>query len=821
MTASKTAAPSLSLPEDGGVPARRAVVRWGWRLFKREWRSQLLVLVLITIAVAAAVAGAAAAFNLGSAQGDAEFGSATIALEFDQQDPGSVEENISAAAEWFGTIDVIGRTLVTLPGVFDPVELRSQDPEGAYGQPMIALVNGRYPSSPGELAVTDDTARLLTVDVGDTFELAGASWNVVGLVENPNNLADEFALVSVDDAPPFDTMTVLVDNSTEDRVNSFPAPSGAFPVIRSRPGNEEIAAALGALTGGAVVLFLVSLVAAAGFAVVAQRRLRQLGMLAAVGATRRHIRLVLAINGFFIGFAASALGAAIGLAGWVLLVPRLEVAVAHRIPPFDVPWWLVATAILLAVVMATASSWLPAKTIAQTPIVSALSGRPAPPKPVSRSAMRGVPLVVVGLGSLLLSGDPLQSWFGVILVVAGTLSLMFGVLLLSPITIGVLARIAKKAPISVRLALRDLVRYRSRSGAALAAISLALGLVAAIVVTTSAALYASAEEGNLAPNQLLVRIGEIPGERDVAPIEDRTDEEVANLDAVADDLAVSLGGSATPFDVVVAPELDISGAQGLTSVVLTSRVNENTFRILTHLYVASPELLDLHGVDAESIPTSADFLTVEEGELWLQPVPDELVEGAFALPSSFTSLPGSLMMPDAMADRGWEPARAGWLIDAARPLSTDDFDRARDIAAASGVTVEARNDQGELATLRSVATAAGVLVALGILGATVGLIRAEASGDLRVLAATGASKSIRRSLTAASAGGLAALGAFTGTLGAYLGLAAAHAGSIDELSPIPVGHLAVLLLGLPLVAAGAGWLVAGRQPSTLARDIGS
>jgi putative ABC transport system permease protein len=398
---------------------------------------------------------------------------------------------------------------------------------------------------------------------------------------------------------------------------------------------------------------------------------------------------------------------------------------------------------------------------------------------------------------------------------------MFGVLLLSPITIGLLANVAKKAPISVRLALRDLVRYRARSGAALAAISLALGLVAAIVATTSAALYASAEEGNLAPNQLLVRIGEIPSEGDVAPIEDRTDEELAILDAVADDLSVSLGGTVTPFDVVVAPELDISGAQGLTSVVLTSRVDENTFRILTHLYVASPELLDLYGVDAEGIPDSADFLTDEEGELWLQPVPDELVEGAFALPRSFTSLPGSLMMPDAMADRGWEPARAGWLIDAARPLSTEDFDQAREIAAAAGVTVETRNDQGELATLRSVATAAGVLVALGILGATVGLIRAEASGDLRILAATGASKRIRRSLTAASAGGLAALGAFTGTVGAYIGLAAAHAESLDELSPVPVGHLAVLLIGLPLVAAGAGWLVAGRQPSTMARDIGS
>src|ERR1700733_4532141 len=48
---------------DGGAPARRAVSRWAWRLFRREWRQQLLVLSLITVAVAATVVGAAVAID--------------------------------------------------------------------------------------------------------------------------------------------------------------------------------------------------------------------------------------------------------------------------------------------------------------------------------------------------------------------------------------------------------------------------------------------------------------------------------------------------------------------------------------------------------------------------------------------------------------------------------------------------------------------------------------------------------------------------------------------------------------------------------------
>ena len=48
---------------EGGVPARRAVSRWAWRLFRREWRQQLLVLSLIVVAVAATVVGAAVAID--------------------------------------------------------------------------------------------------------------------------------------------------------------------------------------------------------------------------------------------------------------------------------------------------------------------------------------------------------------------------------------------------------------------------------------------------------------------------------------------------------------------------------------------------------------------------------------------------------------------------------------------------------------------------------------------------------------------------------------------------------------------------------------
>ncbi len=59
-----TPAPRARIPgrrgTGGGLAARQAVVRWAWRLLRREWRQQLLVVALLTLAVAAAVGGSAA-----------------------------------------------------------------------------------------------------------------------------------------------------------------------------------------------------------------------------------------------------------------------------------------------------------------------------------------------------------------------------------------------------------------------------------------------------------------------------------------------------------------------------------------------------------------------------------------------------------------------------------------------------------------------------------------------------------------------------------------------------------------------------------------
>ena len=107
------------------------------------------------MAVAAAVGLTCAAFNLAPSSGRAEFGDGNHFFRFEHPDPATLTTKLDAANEWFGAIDAIGHRSVLVPGSVDQVDYRSQDPNGPYGHPLLALRAGRYPTADGEVAVSD------------------------------------------------------------------------------------------------------------------------------------------------------------------------------------------------------------------------------------------------------------------------------------------------------------------------------------------------------------------------------------------------------------------------------------------------------------------------------------------------------------------------------------------------------------------------------------------------------------------------------------------------------------------------------------------
>jgi putative ABC transport system permease protein len=147
------------------------------------------------------------------------------------------------------------------------------------------------------------------------------------------------------------------------------------------------------------------------------------------------------------------------------------------------------------------------------------------------------------------------------------------------------------------------------------------------------------------------------------------------------------------------------------------------------------------------------------------------------------------------------------------------------MAAAQGLLIETKDNVPSMSTLINSATVFGIGLALAILAMSVGLVRSETADDLRVLAATGASSWARRTLSAATAGGLALLGALLGTVAGYVGMIGwvrsnALAGGLSALGNVPVSNLLVILLGMPAIAVVLGWLLSGRErPGTVRRAV--
>ena len=142
--------------------------------------------------------------------------------------------------------------------------------------------------------------------------------------------------------------------------------------------------------------------------------------------------------------------------------------------------------------------------------MAALSGRPAPPKQVHRSALPGIVFLVVAFLLLGYSGSTKGTAArGTPELVLGIVALIPAIVLLAPFFLVGLGRLARHAPVAVRLALRDLARYRARSASALAAIGLGV-MIAVIIATFAQARYSNIWDPagpNLASNQANISMG--------------------------------------------------------------------------------------------------------------------------------------------------------------------------------------------------------------------------------------------------------------------------------------------------------------------------
>jgi putative ABC transport system permease protein len=805
----------------GGMAARRAVIRWGWRLFRRGWRQQLLVLALIAVAVAVTIVGSAAAINI-PPPANSGFGTAADMATFTGTDP-HLAARIASLEHRFGRVDVIENQTQQVPGSISTYQLRAQNPGGPFGGPMLSLISGHYPTAADQVAITPGVASEFNLKIGKAWRAAGVAREVVGIVENPQSLLDEFALVPPGQVRSPDQVTVLFDAPGVNPSSIGPNVTTPGASVAANAPNPEILS-LAVLTIG---MILIALMAVGGFTVLAQRRLRSLGMLASVGATGKNVSLVVRANGVVVGAAGALTGTVLGLVLWLAYRPHLEQSAHHLIGVLALPWAVVAAAIGLALVAAYWAASRPARAIARLSVTAALSGRPAPPKRVHRSALPGLAFLVIAFLLLGYSGGTGKGAGsgGAPELVLGIVALIPAVILLAPFFLAGLGRIARWTPVAVRIALRDLARYRARSGSALAAAS--IGVMIAVIITVIAQVrYSDVWDPagpNLASNQALIwtgspnpsanalkamaesadRVGAALGVRHVAPLE-QTSAGLQNSSGTK-----SFDGS-----------VDVATPQLLQALGISpSEINPQADIVTSLSGFAGNSGVKLSWCE-KLVPLGAGNFSCTKSGVLNHPV----IQGLSTLPTGVHA-PNTLITEHAVHALGLSSSIStyAWLAQSAEPLTAAEIHSAQAVAATAGLSLETRNDQPTSSEVLDWATVFGIVLALCILAMSVGLIRSETAGDLRTLAATGAGSYTRRTLTAATAGALGLLGAILGTFAGYIGVigwlrANSLHGGLSSLGNVPVANLLAIVLGLPLLAAAIGWLLAGRRPAAMSRQ---
>lgn len=203
-------------------------------------------------------------------------------------------------------------------------------------------------------------------------------------------------------------------------------------------------------TGAAALLLVeVAFITGAAFAAGTRRRLREIGLMGANGASEKHVRTTVVAEGLSIGLVGAMAGLVLGILIMVLARPLLQRFVSHVIVGVGVTFSDVIGPILVALVSVVLAVLIPARTASKVPTTTALQGRMPALSPRKWVVPVGIGFAAAGFLLISVSLVSTSNYSG-FLVGVGAVLVVGGVAMLSsPILAGVskLAKTASPPPV--------------------------------------------------------------------------------------------------------------------------------------------------------------------------------------------------------------------------------------------------------------------------------------------------------------------------------------------------------------------------------------
>ncbi|GGM04778.1 membrane protein [Streptomyces fumigatiscleroticus] len=418
-----------------------------------------------------------------------------------------------------GDDDNVGATsgAPTLAGNWTENDLRSME-----------ITSGHAPRGPTEVMVDADTADKHGLNLGDELRTIAQTGDftarIVGIagwkVTNPGA-----AVVYFDTATAqrqllgatgrFTQFNVTAEDGVSDarlkRNVSAALGGGSFKIQTEKENADENRAGIDefmgvikyAMLGFAGIAFLVGIFLIINtFSMLVAQRTREIGLLRAIGSSRRQVNRSVLIEALFLGVVGSVLGVAAGVGIAVGLMKLMSAAgMSLSTEDLTVKAATPVVGLVLGVVVTVLAAYLPARRAGKVSPMAALrdAGTPADGRAGRVRGVIGLVLTGAGAFALFTAAAADKASEGSLFLGAGVVLSLIGFVVIGPLLAGGVVRVISAVLLRVfgpvgRMAERNALRNPRRTGATGAALMIGLALVACLSVVGSSMVASATGE---------------------------------------------------------------------------------------------------------------------------------------------------------------------------------------------------------------------------------------------------------------------------------------------------------------------------------------
>jgi putative ABC transport system permease protein len=394
--------------------------------------------------------------------------------------------------------------------------------------PAVNLTSGRPPAGPGDVVVDADTAAKKHLTVGSPLR-------VVTGTDAGSFPVTVSGIATFRTTNPGESLFYFDTATAQTRLLGKP---GVFTGVNldARPGTNddtlkaEVVAKLGAgydvktraqqetdsrnsvgfigfikyiMLGFAGISLLVgAFLIVNTFQMLVAQRTRELGLLRALGASRRQVNRSVRFEALLLGVIGATLGIASGAGlAYGLIAVMNGIGVKLEASDMSVTASAVIAGYAVGVLVTLLSAWIPARRAARITPMAALRDAGTPGDRRSSRLRNGIGLVIAGGGAAALAGGGASgaTATGGLLLGLGVLVTLIGAVLLGPLLAGVVIRVLGVWMPSLygsvgTMAQRNALRNPRRTGATAAALMIGLSLVSGMAVVGSSLLKSATAE---------------------------------------------------------------------------------------------------------------------------------------------------------------------------------------------------------------------------------------------------------------------------------------------------------------------------------------